>query len=719
MNAALAAHTTTATLALIPGEETVFAALPDAARADVRLRYKAVQSILDLRKENAPRVRLTQTAEYHARLLVISVKRLRNLVSEYVESGYNWRTLVDTNRWKISEGTELLPADFLREWKRRCERHPGGIKAAHRELILQWKAWRRGDATKAIPGYDFAPLPRNGSDEPAGWSYNNLLEHKPSRAELLIVRRGLGGARSMLPQVLTSRRELLVGQRIEFDDYEPDLRCIFGNGSRIIHCKPLQLAALDVHSGCVPMARFKPSYERADDVTDKWKKAHALLFTAAYLANHGYDQQHGTVLVVEGGTFTLDASIVELIHEMTGGKVRVEFPPDRSRRQVAPFRGKSGGNPNKKPHLESWHNLLTRSLANQPGHKGSHYLKEPEYLAGQLAEADKLIKLAADLGPERAAHLDFPLLDFTTGFLPRANACIDQLNLSHDHDLEGWEALGYYALAYRLHAGSDVALAEQDLLALPPLERNEILALAQRDPAAMVVRRKLSRWDVWDRQQREAQANGRIKRLPGYLACELIAADGKAAEAVHAIRPRSLTRAYITVEDTRLALLDGPQIYEARVLRPDGTVCELPEGDYKIVFNAFAPETIFVKDTKDRFLGIAPRAERINPNDQAAVLEAYGHAGSRRAERLQPVRERHADWHNEVARRGAHNTRVANGAPITDEEKAEARALTRRVRNVTSADRESLLSTPCEPTSDSRPPTSDSRPPAPDLSSIL
>lgn len=492
-------HTALAHLAFAESaDEHQFGALPDPAKRDVRARFRAVCSLLELRKTGAPRAVKACTTQHHARLLAITPKRLQNLVSEYVASNCDWTTLLDTSRWSLDDSTILLPAAFLTEWKRRVERHHGGIKAAHRELIADWTAWRRGDATKAVPGYDAPPAPRSAKPEPAGWSYNNLLTHAPSKGEIAIMRRGLGSARKFLPQILTTRAEILCGQRWEFDDYEPDVKVIAGVGATRGLAKPLQLSAMDVHSGCVPLARHKHSWLRNDGTEDKWKLAHMRLFVAALLTVHGYDAQAGCSLVLEGGTATLDDATVDLIRDLTGGKVRVEFPPDAKRRQIAPFRGESGGNPNKKPHIEAWHRLLTNILGNLRGQKGNNYLNKPEYLAGIEAAQVRQLKLAAKLTEagraDRAALVLNELLDFDTEFVPAIGRAIQIINVDREHDLEGWETLGYVVAGFRLTEQGDEWITRGELLALPdPAQAQEIMLRAAESPALHSARLRLSR----------------------------------------------------------------------------------------------------------------------------------------------------------------------------------------------------------------------------------
>jgi len=394
-------------------DETDFARLPDDAKADVRRRFRAVAQIVALRERRGAgsRERIATATQSAAATLGLTVKRLQNLVADFLGSGQDWRALLNTARWKI-DADDALPAAFVTEWKRRCERHHGGIKSAHRELLADWRAWWRGTSAKPIPGYDTAPPPRENATHPRGWNYRNLLRYAPTPGEMKIMQRGLGVSRAHLPQVLTSRVHLEVGQRFEFDDFRSDLKVVYGTGKERQSVEPWRLSVLDVHSAAVPLCVHKPAWRRADGTVDGIKDAHMRLFLAAFLTRCGW-HPGGAQFVAEHGTAKIDEGTADLLAHYDAG-LKVDRSGSIGDRQAVPgwFQGRGRGNPNKKPHLESLHNLLVNSMGALPGQTGAIYTERPEWLEGMEAEEKAIAKLMLTLPPERAALLKSPLLDF-------------------------------------------------------------------------------------------------------------------------------------------------------------------------------------------------------------------------------------------------------------------------------------------------------------------
>ena len=679
-----------------------FGVLPDECRADIRTRYAAIARCLAAR--NARGVKAMWEAE--ARKLAanragctMEAKTLQNLASRFVLSARgnaaapgvpDWRVLWNKSRWICKDVRfTVLPDAFVADWKRRvlsevvCDHRAGraavgGIKAAHKRLLADWKAARR-EGTHPFPGYDLTPPPADGKNHPAGWSLSNLSEARncPTEAERVAWRKGTGSARRLLPFVMSTRADVLAGQRYEFDDFEPDYELV-EQGQRI---KPLVLSALDFGTGCSVHHVAKPAWRRADGSVDKWKLAHVPLFLAAFMLRAPFDAFTGTTLVDEGGTMRIDGTLQELLATATQGRVTIDGAdptqfglvarPNRHRLgQVAGFAGGAVGNSNRKARIENWHRALRNTLGNLPGYTGSNYTQKPDYLAGIQQETDALLKRAESLTPERRDSLQFHLLSFAK-FTEALAAGIAGINAEDDHKLEGWARHTLDCIR-----DGEKFLPHEDLAMLPAVAASALITAAEHDASLFVPQRRLSRGEAWQRECREGLRTGRLAMLSPWDCAEIVALAGKSEPGLNTIRPREVRSAYIVVEDTTLAREPEPIFFAARITQMDGTERELENGeDVECVFNPFAPDVLFIR-RKGQFLGVAKRATKINPNDRAETLAAFAEARSRRAERLAGVREIMAPHTDAIAARRAHNERVCDtAAPLTAGERHAASAL--------------------------------------------
>lgn len=83
-----------------------------------------------------------------------------------------------------------LPHAFIQFWKElQCQyQRERGTAHAWRKLISGWNAWKAGDPSCAIPGYETAPPAAPYRLIPRGWSYTNLCRHRVTQFEQRILR---------------------------------------------------------------------------------------------------------------------------------------------------------------------------------------------------------------------------------------------------------------------------------------------------------------------------------------------------------------------------------------------------------------------------------------------------------------------------------------------------------------------------------------------------
>src|SRR6185295_476494 len=102
-----------------------------------------------------------------------------------------WRGLINRARHPKDRGVGL-PQQFVQFWRGILEDHQRDRtgKAAFRQLTMQWRAWRAGDDSLAIPGYELPPPPDVSTGFPRGWSIPNLRRHGLKKYEKALRHQG-------------------------------------------------------------------------------------------------------------------------------------------------------------------------------------------------------------------------------------------------------------------------------------------------------------------------------------------------------------------------------------------------------------------------------------------------------------------------------------------------------------------------------------------------
>ena len=123
---------------------------------------------------------------------------------------HDWRVLIDrrssSTLWvkKSESSNAFLPHAFCEHWRTLVENNQRCAKTAHRLLMIQLAAWRRGDMSQAIPGFVSPPPNAPGKRHPRLWSCRNLQRVKSSDIEIEAVRHGKTAA-NVLPDPVGAR----------------------------------------------------------------------------------------------------------------------------------------------------------------------------------------------------------------------------------------------------------------------------------------------------------------------------------------------------------------------------------------------------------------------------------------------------------------------------------------------------------------------------------
>lgn len=596
--------------------------------------------LLDPEWQNLPyevRMRVRKWASLFAGVSRPGVTAQLTLIGEKMDRSYanvraRYSAWQKTGDWRVLADGRSVPNDltkdpgFVLHWGKLVEENQRSTREARRALIYQWKA------REVIPGYeDFEGWP----EIPHGWSETNLARIKPPKADLSLMRFGIKASAKYLPQTLRTRVGTWPGSHIQMDDVWHDEGVRHGSQA----CRVLEFGALDVWSGCRYAWGTKP---RRKTEAGKWEtlsEKDFRFFVASTLWNHGYSAR-GTVLMLERGTAALREAVAQPLFDATGGLISVETGGMHGETQalLGLWGGRAGGKGNFKSHLESLHNLMHNAMAALPGQFGKDRQSQKESTYGLVKYQEALLKWAAELPADLAAHLQHPLLDYHTQFVPLLNHIYGvAINGRTDHDLEGWAELGRIVTRYTLAPGSGLWLDIDDI---PEETRALIMSAAAADPARWTHRHRMS--------PAEVLRSGREELIKPSLSVIIDLIGPDCAE------PRRVEGSYIEFQDMEIS--PSPLIYEARVLTPEGQEKELKRGETYLCFAfPYDPSVLAVCDAKLRCLGTARRVKRVSLADKEGMIDVWSRNATRTSEILEGVRARHAGAEQDAEALRRHN----------------------------------------------------------------
>lgn len=528
-------------------------------------------------------------------------------------------------------------------WCALCEANQRKSKGEFNTLVKMWK--ERDPRIAAIPEYeDFPGWPAL----PQGWTYPNLMRYGPDDFDLTSARVGRAAAALERRRVYTTRVGLWVGSHYLFDDKWNDLFVnSFADGQA---GRPLEIYSLDLFSAkkLCNATRVRTKDQEGNYTGVAGIMARYVLAATLYLK--GYSKR-GTVLVMEHGTATEDDAKLDLITEITGGLVTWQksgMSGDTAHLGQYPLIER--GNPRHKAALESNNNLEHNRRGALPGQTGRSIATRPEQLDGKnglLKYNSRLLAAREQLPPEKAALLDFPLLELNQ-YLDVASHIDAAIADDRDHELEGWLEAGNVVQAIQL-GGQEILETK-----LTPEQRAALPALLD---AGLVQARpvRMSRREVWER------GAGDLIKLPGWGVVAILGDD--------------LARD-VTVVDDMISMKDNewwPGIlrFETDLRDAEGRHVKLREGQkFQAFINPFASNMLFVRDLQGRYLGECRRIIAPCRSDMEAVRRAMGEAAAAESELLTPLVARHTKEAKEKLDRHSGN------AAVMDDSGEKKRALT-------------------------------------------
>jgi hypothetical protein len=550
---------------------------------------------------------------------------LKNIQRKYYElrEGADWTCLVSKRAIAKAKAEPLagLPPVFVEYWHGLCLENQRKIRPAYRLLVRQWMSgdaipgygtwrdwWRksRGSAPPCLDGWK-PPLPN-------GWSYQNLFKHKPTAAVLKVAREGRKAMAAHRPLVLKTRQGMEPGQMYMYDDVWWDNRCRLGAKD----VRPLELGCVDVASAYQFAWGMRPLIE--DDWSKKKqgiKDVEMRYLVAAVLTQHGFHNK-GVVQVVEHGTAAISEKLEALLHDMSGGLIKVQRGGMEGCAFADQFRGQSTGNSRSKALKESLGNLVHNEAGNLPAQMGMNRQHKPEQLYGLQEYNNRLMLAASQLPQKYQEALIFPVVSWNE-FMHAAGELYANLHDRTDHNLEGWDLNDWIETQWRILESQPWA-SRSDYLQIPMDRRAAVDAVLAIPGNTQTVR--LSPRQVWQRHQ------AKLIRLPSW-ASALILGESEMRE--------QIVRKDHTFAISESALGEDALYFPALITDRDGKQRMLPAGEkYAVHFNPFDAMHLTVSDAQGRILGVCKRDLRANYLDTRAMTEATKEAAKIEAELLKP-----------------------------------------------------------------------------------
>lgn len=651
-------------------DDLLFAIPPEESRVYTRsvsyAALKEVEKLLDImrRIHDAPKVR-PACKRIAAELLAPrstkawSSERLCALYYKFVRANGDWKVLL--NKAKAPVDREQLGRFAFREfWRKLGEDHQRDWAAAHNELLQIWRTGFdfKGRKHTRIPGYETWPAADDFTDIPDGWSYPNLMRHVSDPYDQAAARVGRGKASEHRLPVLTKRVGLRVGEYYEFDDHEFDQKVLFQKKPM----RPLGFGVVDVLSGCVFQTGFKPTlWDYEEEARRKLTEREFMWFVVAVLCGTGYRRDKiGTRLIVERGMAAIREDFEERIVKTIGEDyIRIERGGRVGRNAHAgQFDGRSKGNPRTKLLIEGVWRMVNDQTDSLPGQVGKDRNSAPEqlygaeqYTAAIQRRADELMLSDAD-----KALLQFPFPPWTQ-WQKWALEAFHRINTARNHDLKGWEELGFVQPVWRLPGIETVAaplgawLPWTKFLELPTTQQAVVKSMLDTDPS-LVKTVRLCRQEVFNAGRKE------LTKVPLELMPSLV---GRENALNGGVEPIPVEKGLFRFECAEM----DPEPLEFYARDERGSAYLQNGSKYICFVNPYLPSHLVACDDALRVIAVCPRYIRPCRSDTEAVGKLLGEQSEYEAAARVRLNLRHADAAEDKRAMKEHNERLLAAAAVS------------------------------------------------------
>jgi hypothetical protein len=652
---------------IIPSSESkAFMLLTEEQRQDVLFWAGIVIEADAAKSKNAA---FAEIAKRFPGVKGVSVSTIRRKYYDWKRDG--WQTLINRSTLKSDQKVKALgdaprgqSPEFIEFWKMLQENNQRGCKAAYRDLV---RRYRRGEQIPGVGTWRTVWMDKLGGIPPKqcplnaplpdGWGGNgrNLMRYKPNKVELVFVRQGLGKARNFLPKVYTTRVGMDVGMIYVFDDMWHNILVNAPGNSKAM--RPLEFACQDVFSAARVAWGIQPMRENPDTGKREMLRETEMRFLLCHvLCNLGYNPA-GCRLHVEHGTAAIRKDLEEFLSTISDGAITVARGGiHNSPAFDGSFAPQPRGNSRFKGSLESQHALAQTEVAHLPGQVGKDRDHAPEELYGLQMYNTKLLKKAGELPPERAALLDWPVLNIDQ-FRSVVAEAYQNMNLRRDHKLEGFREAELVTNEFRLSPAS----------AWEPMRNLELMDPEDRQLASALIQRRpdeLSRCEQMSPAEVFASRQNKLVKLPPVYAPQILGRRNA--------KPYRLDRdQQLSFENRRLG--PGTFRFDSQVVTESGELVDLqPDTTYLVYATPFDTSAVFVCDEDNRFIGISNAIQTPCKLDDEAIHRRMGKAAAAETRLLSGAKARRRPQAEKKTNMHERNAAVFNGDPITDQELAVA-----------------------------------------------
>lgn len=344
----------------------------------------------------------------------------------YAAKNEGWRGLID--RRELGGDNSKVPSEFIPFWHSLVLENQRNTKKAWEKLARLWRE------RAPIPGYEGHPgypnLPRG-----LGERNLNRPRYLPSKAAIVLARRGIAAARSFLPNAPQDVSHLRFLEYVVFDDVELDFLIVVRESPTPVKLR--LIVAMDLCSRVILGYGVRPGLTRPDGVEDGLKLRDMKMVVARLLRTWGVPAEYPMHFIVERATAALPAATKTALAEISDGRIIVH---DTSMivGQVFEFRDKASGNSWGKAWLESFFNPLHGQLADLPGQKGRRYDLAPAELEGRKKELAMLVRAGRNMPIELRYQFRWPFLDPAEA-VRELDSALQRLHTSEHRQLQGFD----------------------------------------------------------------------------------------------------------------------------------------------------------------------------------------------------------------------------------------------------------------------------------------
>ncbi len=309
------------------------------------------------------------------------------------------------------------------------------------------RQWRMGRNPKGeleiIPGYEAGWNKRNPEMLPAGWSYDNLCrvvkqQGKFTTGVRALLHEGESAARSVLPNILSTRKGLRFLELVTFDDVRTDW-LVFDPASGQA-CELWLLVARDTASAMILGFVMHPATVREDGTATHLGARHMKQLAGWMLERYPLPP-YVVTWKLERGTAGMDEGVRAALGELLGQRIAFSITSMiGAQASPAGYAEKKKGNSRGKASHESHNRLLHTQGAFIAGQTGARYEIRPADLLARSAEAGQVWEMRGLLPAHLRGQEQYPLLTLGQAREHLFRICAEQ-NARTDHALEGFEEI--------------------------------------------------------------------------------------------------------------------------------------------------------------------------------------------------------------------------------------------------------------------------------------